>query len=333
MGLAVETQSAEKPSKQARLHRAWRKLSHWKLQTSIAVIHSGNQVRAFTRIRSDLTYLYVSHLSYISLRKYSVVIVPTFTDQIALAACSSKLQAYVKSGGVLLLLGARESVKPWIPFCAWDEGEREELKIDLPVPCEESRIIFAGLNMSGDLGLHPPRLNDAHGYLEDGSLRGSVLAKSLLNARATSVGTQRVTRCLMMTVKAGRGALLATTLDPDFHTSPQIDPQGARTSRSILVANLLIRNLLDWADRESEKIPRHTRLINRLASYLRPGFFAALGIFLIAAPSGAIAKWIWPQLSGGPWDKVAVVTGLVSSLLSIYEFASGWLLSRIRQAE
>lgn len=84
------------------------------------VLFGGQPVeKAFKRFK-DVSIKYVGRFNMYSLGLYDVVIIPYYLDQVFLRRHQGRLTRYVRQGGILVLLGATEGTRAWLPLISWE---------------------------------------------------------------------------------------------------------------------------------------------------------------------------------------------------------------------
>jgi|GEM_PF-5184600 len=232
----------------------------------VGVIHNGIHADdAFNDRLPEVTLLRSVRSFPTSLLRYDAIIVLTHTDQGMLQHLKKPLTRYVQLGGVLVLLGATTQGRRWLPFCEWEQEFTQSISFDTESP--DGGLIFRGITDPSYLKYHSK-------YVGHGSIRIHVARD---DTRLAWDDKDRVV--MFVRHLPGRGTLLVTTLDPDYHTSiPVPGPAEEPVETTHRKAAHLLDNIVDWAIWTARSAPMHRR--RHLLGWLVPvGVAVAMALF------------------------------------------------------
>lgn len=193
--------------------------------------------------------VYVGRLDRTDIFLYDILIIPFHTDQIALLKNQSRFEEFVRSGGVLVVLGATQEGRKWLPFFDWEEQFTETLSLHRSMPDgkpnPDAEILFSKITDERMLKYHG--IYTAHGsLLLDSGQEGLTVLATGENKR------------VILAIKRlkGKGSLLCTTLDPDFHSVSSVPgPNAESTAVTHQKARLFLGNIVRWAIQEAKSKP------------------------------------------------------------------------------
>lgn len=206
----------------------------------------------------------------LNLGKYDVLIVPWAPDQIFLQANAEQIEYFLRSGGVVVAFG--EFDLRWLPQITWRFDIFDEIKI---ANGKEGHPIFRGLKSEDLCNWH----DSAHGYFSGFPQEAEVLLYGIQD------GDERV--IAYVDTETYAGAVIAMTIDPDFHTY-----QGLAAARQLL------RNTLSYAIELAEAIEQkgarkhHTRTVDKLTSFAITYLPEIAGSIAVAVIAGLITAAI-----------------------------------------
>jgi len=271
----------------------------------IGVIDNGIHVEHAFSADPDITLLHSVRTLPFSLFRYDVVIVATHTDQALLLRLKKHLTRYLQFGGVLVLLGATTQGRHWLPLCEWEGKFPESISFDTTSP--DGELIFDRIPDPNYLQYHSK-------YVGHGSLRISV-AKHDATLAADEAG-----RVLMFVRRLpSAGVLLATTLDPDYHTSVHVPgPADEAVERTHAKAKHLLDNIIKWAFQAAQETPRRFR--RRLLGWLVPTVAVIAMVFFYGLP---VMAFVYLTSTTASHDYAAAASivatiAFLGSLASIY---------------
>ncbi len=270
-------------------------------KTKVLVLDSGlHQQKAFDGLGEMKA---VSKIRPRNLLKYDVIIVPTHTDQIALARLRDGLKKFLDKSGVLILLGVTQ-YSTWLPDGegTWNSTYPEKCSI---VQRFEEDTIFRDL-CSKDLKYHTSY--SGHGFLippdnED--------IEKLVTCENNNVLMYRYEHL-------NGGVLLVTTLDPDFHSVSCVPgPSEQESTQTRVKARTLLKNITTWAERKSNLRSRKLRSITLWLYWLRDMTLFGIAIGIPGLVGYIISPYFFPNLP--PAAATWLAAGAVISVLRWWE--------------
>ncbi len=208
-----------------------------RLMSSILILNAGANYRAAYRTHDAKYYdLPIQELVGRRLDRFSVIVVPAWSDQSLLARFAPHLTRFISRGGVLTAFGCHGM--RWFDFLDWNDGMNQSVNLT-----QDGHS--AGMFDQVDLGYarwHPSFV--AHGFF------------TLKNQRTTVFAVDEHKRPIAVAVEHGDGVGFFTTLDPDFHfVTGSFIAKDAEQRKTAAAA--LLRGVMKWAVEEFEA--RHTR--------------------------------------------------------------------------
>jgi hypothetical protein len=199
-----------------------------KIKDSILILNAGANFRS-AYYTQDAIYseLPVSEITWQNLDRFSVIVIPAWSDQILLVKYQQQLIRFIKRGGILVQFGCHSM--QWFPFLEWRIGENDRI-----VPtCEgcEAADILEGLDHNY-LRWHTEFVS--HGHFIVKHERTQVLANDENN------------NPILVKVEHGEGVALFTTLDPDFHVVHGTFMKNEADKR-IAEAFRLLGSIMKWS--------------------------------------------------------------------------------------
>jgi len=280
----------------------------------VLVVDGGlHHERAF-RGRPDIQLVRSSDIRSTPLESWNVVVIPFHTDRIILAEMRSKLERYVRRGGVLVVLGATEDDgRLWVPYAEWQGpyGTSVVARRD----DRDGAAVFEGLS------------NDELKYHGIYAAQDSLLPK-LEGAVCLAVDEDK--KVVTLVQRIGRGTYFCTTLDPDYHSCTQVPgPSEEETRETQARAQKLLSNILVWSCREAQNRPWWLRVWRRVTGsnqrIVRVGSFWAA----VVLPAVFLFWLDIRTLDTTPsWEKLGLLflgsLALVRSMLALLEMSKRW---------
>lgn len=220
--------------------------AHKSRSLRIGVIHNGIHADDAFNARTDVTILRSVRTLPFSIFRCDVIIVLSQTDQALLLRLKKPLTWYLKLGGVLVLLGATTQGRRWLPICQWEQ--KFTLSVAFDSESVDGRLVFKNIPDADYLKYHSK-------YVGHGSLCISVAQGD------KPLAWDNEDRVVMFVRRLSRGGiLLATTLDPDYHTSvPVPGPAEEPVELTHRKAAHLLDNIVDWATWAASGTPMRGR--------------------------------------------------------------------------
>ncbi len=292
--------------------KSYNKLGFRKTLMRILVVNGGlHHERAF-RSRPEVQFIRSSDVRNASLESWNIVIVPFHTDRIVLAELRSKLERYVRRGGVLVVLGATEDDgRLWVPYAEW-QGPYGTLVVGHRTDADGAAI-FGGL---ADEELKYHGVYAAH---------GSLLPRL---EQAVCLAVDENEQVVALVQRLGRGSYFCTTLDPDYHSCSQVPgPNEEETLETRVRAQRLLSNIFLWSCCEAANRPWWLRLWRRVTGSSQRA--VRLGSFW-AAVALPVVFLFWLSIRTSDTTPSLEKRGLIllSSLALVGSIFALWEMSR-----
>lgn len=279
----------------------------------VGVLHNGIHAEdAFTFRPDAVTFIRDVRAFPLSLLRYDVVFVLTHTDQVLLLHLKPLLNLYLKLGGVLVLLGVMTQGRKWLPLSQWHQEYTRSIMFDSSGP--DGKLIFAGITDPNYLRYHSA-------YAGHGSLVPSVSEVDKILASDNKGRTIMFIRRM-----PGAGVLLATTLDPDYHSTAQVPgPADEIEPVTNKKAGHLLYNILNWAEKAAAQTPKWRRrhfigavvpTLSRMGLLLSWAFPLLVFVYLLWANSRK--NFTFTDTFTGKVVSMLAFIGSLASILSIF---------------
>lgn len=277
--------------------------SKMKIKDTILILNAGaNLQKAY--FTQDVAYreLPIREIAWRNLDKFSVIVIPAWSDQNLLVKNQRQLTNFIKRGGVLIQFGCHSM--RWFSFLAWNIGENDKI-----IPTEDG--LKAGVFDKIDydyLRWHTEFV--CHGYFFTKHERTKILA------------TDENERPILVTVEHGEGVALFTTLDPDFHVingtflSKDSDKRIAEAFR-------LLSSIMKWSvetfNEKHSNWRQIWRRIRGIMSFTTLAWVAYPLLFVTIALSTAYVLII-DDSAQKPANILSTVSGIVGLLITIAQY-------------
>ena len=272
-------------------------------QVTVLILNAGSNLRkAFYTQDATFVELPLGELAWRDLKRYDILVVPSWSDQDLLNDYRHKLSKFIRQGGVLVQFGCH-SVR-WFSFIDWVDAQSESI-----TPAAEALdSLFAGVNLRY-LQWHPEFV--AHGFFRAKHEEARVLARD------------NEGQPVIVAINHGRGLGLFLTLDPDFHLVTGSFINTDKDER-IAQAVALLKNSMNWATEQflarNGSARRVWRRIRAFFSFvtLAPLTYGVLFVLLLGA--GGYALVLDPAARKSPITILSTaisVMGLAITLLQL----------------
>lgn len=291
----------------------------------VAVFNNGlHAEEAFKKPFPKIKMLYVGRTNINRIFLYDILFIPYHLDQVFLYHHRHKLEQFLDHGGVLVLLGATEEGRKWLPFLQWERDFRKITYMNLDSP--DARILLNRTTKPGELMFHSSYF--AHGSLSGGSSEGD---GDVILASDECGGT------VMFIKRSGvAGTLFATTLDPDYHCTISVPgPHDEPVVKTHEKAGRLLRNIYTWAIEEAKGKSFTDRKRVRRRAQFRVLCSEVLTIALYSLPVWGFGTSFYLLFgsSQGHTSLAAVGGGGISLLASLGSLASLFSVYQTLKAE
>jgi len=262
--------------------------------------------KAFLRLNESLEMIPEFKFSSTNLLRFDVLIIPSYSNQDFLKKQWNRIDQFVSLGGTVILLGAVQDKTEWFPKVLWHK-ERLDSVIVRNQDDPDTRAILGSLVSSQDkLRFHDTFVS--HGFLTtDWDCAKPILTGDNPNHLVIS----------LIEFKKKDGAILATTLDPDFHSISGYTKNNQKENEN---AWLLLKNLVSWAKSRAEQKGVAASVIRRLTGLSREvaTLFALLLFLIICAAStiGVALQLVDERL----FQNIAAAASVISLSLTIFLF-------------
>lgn len=204
---------------------------------SVLIVNAGANYRAAYRTLDAKYYDWpIQELAWRGLDRFSVIVVPAWSDQSLLVQFAPHLTRFIFRGGTLAVFGCHSM--RWFDYLEWNDGTNQAMNVTAE---GQAAGMFDQVNLEF-ARWHPGFV--AHGFFTP------------KNARTTVFAVDDRNRPIAVTVEHGRGVAFFTTLDPDFHFVTGSFIAEHAEHRKAAASNLL-RGVITWAVSAFEA--RHTR--------------------------------------------------------------------------
>lgn len=282
-----------------------------------AVLNNGLHTEEAFKAFPEIDLLYVGSFNVQRIFLYDTVFIPFHLDQVFLYRHRRTLHRFLRDGGVLVLLGATEETRKWLPFFRWERDFTKTIKFS--DDSNDGKVVFRSITSTKDLQFHSS-------YYGHGSLSGTgpiIPGKRVLAEDDSGHAVMVIKRSDI------KGTLFVTTLDPDYHcTTPVPGPSNETVSATHEKADRLLRNIVGWATQEAAGKPeldrKHVRRrawlkflafgVSTFALYSLPVWGVAAAFFLLNSPK---SHPVLASVSTGA--SLLAVLGSAASLFSMYQ--------------
>lgn len=281
----------------------------------IAAFNGGlHEERVFSSY-PEIDLVYVGRIDTNRLMLCDVIIIPFHLDQIFLLRLKTFFKAFLRNGGILIMLGATEdSQRAWLPFLQWEKDFTTSLNFD--PTSNDGKIIFDGISDSKYLKYHG--IYYAHGSLQPG----------LKTANLIKLAWDNDDRVVMLIRREGiKGTLFATTLDPDFHSATSVPgPSDEKVEHTHRKASHFLSNIINWAKVEVRSISLKIRIKRKVLAFLRLIVLSYAGSYVLYfSPFVILIFLIYRLFTRGPNPAEGMAAllaslGAVGSITSIISF-------------
>jgi hypothetical protein len=235
-----------------------------------------------------------------NLMRFAAVIINSSVNQDLMWRAKKRLERYVQSGGIVVILGANSAKTGWLPYCTYFDPCLAQIELRNDGSDPGSRI-FSGLPNAGALSFHDTFVT--HGYFTStlSSITPLVWEKG---------SPQSLVMAILQPPKAA-GKLLVTTLDPDYHATAR---HALRETPYDKNAARLLRNIVsNWLVSELSNQPNITRFWRRAKGISTLSLTWAASVFMIGM---CLVFMILIWLSVIPTEWLGTV-GSASSIISL----------------
>ena len=220
------------------------------MSSTIAILNGGLHEEQVFSGEPGISFHYSGDLSSSPYRlanmlRNPIVIIPFHLDQILLSRYKSYFDAYIRNGGILVILGAnQDSGRTWIPHVQWDKVY--PCRIRSESNNDDSNILLNDLDPAKDLQYHG---GASHGIISPGILDDAQGDSVVAEGYVTETESWQP---IFVVKRSGiSGTLLVTTIDPDFHASTVPCPADRDSEELRRNAQILLHNILVWARKEA----------------------------------------------------------------------------------
>jgi hypothetical protein len=205
-----------------------------------------------------------------------VLLIPWAPDAEWIRRRRSHLLRFLDGGGVLLAFGEFES--DWLPGMIWAKTIEDDVKITeeqlSPEGMRARRVIFDGLDSAKLSNWY----DSCHGYFR-------VFPKEHADVLATNHAGQPV---VVLDASSFKGALLASSIDPDFHTYAQ-NPNARKMFKQV-VEWAMVYAEEEGGYRQEIRLPKRSEMAKAINEVL-PTVAVDVAVALVTAVVTALA---WP---------------------------------------
>lgn len=264
---------------------------------------------------NKIKLLHLSNLKWANIYLFDIILIPFHLDQIYLREKNNLLNKFLKMGGILIVLGATEESRKWLPRGTWEKEYTSDIIVDENK--SDSKIIFKNIDHK-NMGCQYHSSYVAHGSIsvnEDDKI--DILAEDSNN---------RITMLVYRNRK--NGILLETTLDPDYHSLVHVPgPSNETSEETHKKALTLLNNIIDWSILQYKEKGLLNRIWKKTVGYSLLFLISLAKLALLLSPFAVLALLFNSQFQQYFLKELNFITvgfnilAIVGSIASIFSVA------------
>ncbi len=242
-----------------------------------------------------------------NIMQFAAVIINSSVNQDLMSRIRNRLERFVESGGIVVVLGANEAKTRWIPYCTCYDPCSDKITLENKNSVEGTRV-FNGIQGRDALKFHDTFVT--HGYFT------STVENTMPLIRETDT-PQSLVMAILQPPKAS-GKLLVTTLDPDYHATARHAPGEKAYDQN--AAKLLTNIISGWLQWELSRQPTVIKVWRRMKGVSKLSFTWGVTMIMSSICLLSIVCFLLSLISKESFAAIGSVSSIIS-LASTIVFA------------